>query len=100
MFKQWLIENAYQLITTFIGGTSFVAYILERKKRKIEEKQLTADALKSMQEAYDRFTEDFKERYTELSDRYDKLLDRYITLEDKFNQVSKELANIKTNINS
>lgn len=66
-FKQWIIENLLTLITTLFGGTSFVGYILERKKRRIQEKLETTDALKSMQEAYDRFSQDLLKRYEDLS---------------------------------
>ena len=66
-FKQWLSENLFTVISTIFGSTSFVGYVLERKKRRIEEKQETADALKSMQEAYDKFSKDLLVRYEDLS---------------------------------
>lgn len=93
--QQWLQDNAFQLITTIFGGGSFAAYILERKKRKIEEKQLTTDALKSMQQAYDTFTEHSNKMYNELSSMYDKLAEKYTELELKYNQVQKELFHLK-----
>ena len=66
-FKQWIIDNLLTIITTVFGSTSFVGYILERKKRRIQERQETTDALKSMQEAYDRFSQDLLKRYEDLS---------------------------------
>lgn len=65
--KQWLIDNIFTVITTLFGSTSFVGYVLERKKRRIQERQETTDALKSMQEAYDRFSQDLLRRYEDIS---------------------------------
>ena len=65
--QQFLADNILSIITTLFGGGSFYAYYVERNKRKIEEKQLSSDALKSMQDAYDKFTEDSLKRYEELS---------------------------------
>jgi uncharacterized protein HemX len=64
--KEWFLENIFTIITALFGGGSFWAYLTEKKKRKIEEKSLATDALKSMQDAYDRFTEDSKQRYDDL----------------------------------
>lgn len=95
-----MIDNLLTLVTSVLGGTSFVGYIMEKNKRKLEERQLGTDALKSMQESYDKFTEDFKERYMELSERYDKLLERYIILEEKYNKLVLEVSIIKKNSDS
>ena len=65
--QQLLADNILSIITTLFGGGSFYAYYVEKNKRKIEEKQLSSDALKSMQDAYDKFTEDSLKRYEELS---------------------------------
>ena len=64
--QQLLIDNIVSIITTLFGGGSFYAYYVEKGKRKIEQKQLGADALKSMQDAYDKFTEDSLKRYEDL----------------------------------
>lgn len=71
--KQFILENFFQIITSIFGGTSFLAWILERKKRKLEEKQLAADALDKMQSAYDKFTEDSLERYKSLREEVEEL---------------------------
>lgn len=78
--KEWLLENFISILTTVFGGGSFFAYVIERRKRKIEEKQLNTDALKSMQDAYDRFTEDS--------------LDRYNSVRGEINELKKQLGNV------
>lgn len=62
----WLLENLFPIITSLVGGGSLFAYIMERRKRKIEEKQLSTDALKSMQEAYDGFVQDYSNKYNDI----------------------------------
>lgn len=59
----WLQENLLTLIGTIFGSVGFGGYIFERNKRKIEEKQASAEALETMQKAYDKFTEDSLKRY-------------------------------------
>ena len=49
--QQLLTDNIVSIITTLFGGGSFYAYYIEKGKRKIEQKQLGADALKTMQDA-------------------------------------------------
>ena len=91
--QQLLTDNVISIITTLFGGGSFYAYYIEKGKRKIEQKQLGADALKSMQDAYDKFTEDSLKRYedlnTEIQDLKKKLLE--VTT-----QLSKEKQNYAT----
>lgn len=72
-FKEWINQNLYNLISTLIGGTSLFAYITERKKRKLEQRKETIDSIKSMQEAYDKFTEDSLKRYNEISEEVVRL---------------------------
>ena len=88
--KEWLLENIFSIITTVFGGGSFFAYITERKKRIIEEKQLGADALTKMQEAYDKFTTDSLKRYEELSSEVEEL-------KKKLTLVTSQLESEKTN---
>ena len=71
--QQLLTDNIVSIITTLFGGGSFYAYYIEKGKRKIEQKQLGADALKSMQDAYDKFTEDSLKRYEDLSSEVEEL---------------------------
>lgn len=107
--QQWILDNIFSVISTIFGGTSFVAYLSERRKRKIEEKQLTTDALKSMQEAYDKFTEDLLNRYNEMAKELLQVKEelnhmkqnlkeevlKYSTLQSKYENVLKELENVK-----
>ena len=46
--QQLFTDNIVSIITTLFGGGSFYAYYVEREKRKIEAKQLDADALKTI----------------------------------------------------
>lgn len=94
--KQWLLDNSLPLITTIIGGTSFIGYIQERKKRKIEEKALSADALMKMQEAYDRFAEHSNTNYKELLIKYQELTSKYAILEKRYENIERELKILKT----
>ena len=71
--QQLLTDNIVSIITTLFGGGSFYAYYIEKGKRKIENKQLGADALKTMQDAYDKFTEDSLKRYEDLSSEVQEL---------------------------
>ena len=91
--QQFLIDNTISIITTLFGGGSFYAYYVERNKRKIEEKQLSSDALKSMQDAYDKFTEDSLKRYEDLSTEVQDLKKKLIEVTT---QLSKEKQNYAT----
>ena len=62
-------------------------------ERKIEEKQLSSDALKSMQDAYDKFTEDSLKRYEDLSTEVQDLKKKLIEVTT---QLSKEKQNYAT----
>ena len=88
--QQLLIDNIVSIITTLFGGGSFYAYYVEKNKRKIEEKQLSSDALKSMQDAYDKFTEDSLKRYEALSTEVQDLKKK---LTEVTTQLSKEKQN-------
>ena len=88
--QQLLADNILSIITTLFGGGSFYAYYVERNKRKIEEKQLSSDALKSMQDAYDKFTEDSLKRYEELSTEVQDL-------KKKLTEVTTQLSTEKQN---
>lgn len=88
--QQLLTDNIVSIITTLFGGGSFYAYYVEKNKRKIEEKQLSSDALKSMQDAYDKFTEDSLKRYEDLSTEVQDLKKKLIEVTT---QLSKEKQN-------
>ena len=91
--QQLLIDNIVSIITTLFGGGSFYAYYVEKNKRKIEEKQLSSDALKSMQDAYDKFTADSLKHYEELSAEVQDLKKK---LTEVTTQLSAEKQNYAT----
>ena len=93
--QQLLTDNIISIITTLFGGGSFYAYYVERNKRRIEEKQLSSDALKSMQDAYDKFTEDSLKRYSELSEEVEKLKEKLLTVTSQLNKEKQNYINLK-----
>lgn len=92
--NDFIANNLYDLLVSILGGGSFLAYIFERKKRKIEENQLASNALVSMQEAYTKFTVDQTNRYTEISEELIKTKDQLekmaITLSNVEEALKKE----------
>ena len=93
--QQLLTDNVISIITTLFGGGSFYAYYVERNKRRIEEKQLSSDALKSMQDAYDKFTEDSLKRYSELSGEVEKLKEKLLTVTSQLDKEKQNYINLK-----
>ena len=93
--QQLLADNVISIITTLFGGGSFYAYYVERNKRRIEEKQLSSDALKSMQDAYDKFTEDSLKRYSELSGEVEKLKEKLLTVTSQLDKEKQNYINLK-----
>ena len=93
--QQLFTDNIVSIITTLFGGGSFYAYYVERNKRKIEEKQLSSDALKSMQDAYDKFTEDSLKRYSELSEEVQKLKENLLTVTSQLDKEKQNYINLK-----
>ena len=71
--QQLLVDNLGTVIATLFGSGSLYGWFYERKKNKIQEKQLDADALKTMQDAYDKFTEDSLNRYEDLRNEVQEL---------------------------
>ena len=93
--QQLLTDNIVSIITTLFGGGSFYAYYVEKGKRKIEEKQLSSDALKSMQDAYDKFTEDSLKRYSELSEEVEKLKEKLLTVTSQLDKEKQNYISLK-----
>ena len=93
--QQLLTDNILSIITTLFGGGSFYAYYVEKNKRKIEEKQLSSDALKSMQDAYDKFTEDSLKRYSELSEEVEKLKEKLLTVTSQLDKEKQNYISLK-----
>ena len=112
--KEWVTENLFSIITAIFGSGSFFAYITERKKRVIEEKQLASDALKTMQDAYDKFTEDAMFKYKDLSEEVaelkKKLVDvtlqlnkeegKYLVLKESYEKLKSSYENLKREFNN
>lgn len=92
MLLQWLLENWPTIASLLFGSTGLVAYILEKRKRKIEEKQLSTDALKSMQEAYDRFSEDSLNKYSEVKEELADLKARLTQVTTELNTEKNKYA--------
>ena len=88
--QQLLTDNIVSIITTLFGGGSFYAYYIEKGKRKIEAIQLGADALKTMQDAYDKFTAESLKHYEELSAEVQDLKKKHTEVTT---QLSKEKQN-------
>ena len=93
--KQFLMDNFVSILTTLFGGGSFYAYYIERNKRRIEERQLSSDALKSMQDAYDKFTEDSLKRYSELSEEVEKLKEKLLTVTSQLDKEKQNYISLK-----
>lgn len=91
----FVFENALSIITSLFGAGGVYAYYSERKKRKIEEKQLSADALQKMQEAYDRFTSDQTKRYVELSEEISVLKKKYAELQTEVEEKDEKYTLLK-----
>lgn len=86
---QWILDNIFTIFTSLFGGTSIIALFLEKNKRRITEKQLNADALQKMQEAYAIFTNDSTSRYNELKIETEKQL---ANMQSRIDDIAKELV--------
>lgn len=91
------IDDMVTIISLLFGGGSLVGWFSERKKRRIEEKDLSVSVLDKMQTAYDRFTEDSLERYKNLTKEVQSLNSRLENVtrqlqeeKDKYNNLLKE----------
>ena len=94
--KQFLMDNLISIITTLFGGGSFYAFWVEKGKRKIEQKQLGADALKTMQDAYDKFTADALKHYEELSVEVENLKKKLTLVTSQFETEKQNYSTLKT----
>ena len=92
------LENTQQIITiiaTLFGGGSLYGWFNEKQKNKIQIKQLDTDALKSMQDAYDKFTEDSLKRYSELSQEVEELKQKLLTVTYQLDKEKQNYINLK-----
>ena len=94
--KQFLMDNLISIITTLFGGGSFYAFWVEKGKRKIEQKQLGADALKTMQDAYDKFTADALKHYEELSVEVENLKKKLTLVTSQLETEKQNYSTLKT----
>ena len=93
--QQLLVDNIGTVIAALFGSGSLYGWFYERKKNKIEEKQLSSDALKSMQDAYDKFTEDSLKRYSELSGEVEKLKEKLLTVTSQLDKEKQNYISLK-----
>ena len=93
--QQLLVDNIGTVIAALFGSGSLYGWFYERKKNKIEEKQLSSDALKSMQDAYDKFTEDSLKRYSELSEEVEKLKEKLLTVTSQLDKEKQNYISLK-----
>lgn len=92
---EWLQDNIWTLISTVLGGGGLLGWLTERNKRKIEEKQASAEALDTMQKAYDRFTEHHLNRYESVMKDLDKLNTKVFDLESELLKEKGKLTLLK-----
>ena len=72
-----------QIISLLFGAGGFIAFVAERKKRKFEAEQTQASALTGMTQAYDKFVQDFNNKFDELKTDYDKLKKDFDELQEQ-----------------
>jgi hypothetical protein len=86
----FLIENLAIITALFSGGVGW--FFGGRQKQDIEIKKSNSDAVKSMQEVYDSFLEDFKLRAAELMQEVADLKSNNKDLQNQFNDLFIQLA--------
>ena len=91
--QQWIIDNLSIIITSLTTGGFGIGYFNERNQRRINEKKGTAAALKTMQEAYDTFANDFIQKYNILKGDIQTLKNE---LRDVYEQLASEKLKNKT----
>lgn len=92
---EWIQNNIFTIITTIFGSGSFFAWITEKNKRKISEKQASAEALDTMQKAYDKFTEDSLKRYEAVVQEIRDLKEELTKEKVKFGLLQEENVKLK-----
>lgn len=88
---KWLIDNFSLIIPYIVGSGGIFAYFLERKKRVIDLKQQDASALQTMQDAYDKFTQDSLKRYEDLKEDHTRLEKKVEIINEKLEKTLSEL---------
>lgn len=88
------------LLTALFGGGSFIAWISERRKRRLEENELNMTALGLMQSAYDKFTKDSLEKYIELEKKFSDLKIEFYKNRKDYNVLKNEYNKLKNDYNN
>ena len=88
-----LIKENWIALTGVIS--SVIAFFGGRKMKKAEENKSTADALTSMQQTYDSFVTDFRERYNELKEEIKTFRDEQMVLRTEITQLRAENDNLR-----
>jgi TolA-binding protein len=94
--KEWLSDNVFTVISALFGSGSFFAYFNEKSKRKIEERQQTADALSKMQENYAVFVEDMEDRFDSLKLEIEGLKKQLQIVNKQLEEETKKYNELKT----
>lgn len=83
------MEQIFDLIKEYFGEavvaliTGSIAYFTGRKKAHVELRQTEGEALKTMQEAYDKFTSDSLKKYEELYSELHQVKDMLKAVKDE-----------------
>ena len=86
----FLTENIALITTALGGGVGW--FFGGRQKQDIEIKKSNSDAVRSMQEVYDAFLEDFKQRASDLMLEVDALKKHNKELQTQFNDIYLQYA--------
>jgi predicted RNase H-like nuclease (RuvC/YqgF family) len=86
----FLIENLAIITAMLSGGIGW--FFGGRQKQDIEIKKSNSDAVKSMQEVYDTFLEDFKQRVSDLMIEVSDVKNNNKELQNQFNDLFIQLA--------
>lgn len=88
----------YSDIVLAVGGV--FAYVGGRKMKTLDEKKAGSDALNSMQNAYNEFVIDQKERYTELKFELNYVREELKLVKEESRDLKEEVKGWKAKYNS
>lgn len=92
------LQNNWDNFILAIGGVG--AYFGGRKMKRIEEKKAGSDAVVSMQEAYNEFVIDQKERYNELKEELSYVRGELRSVKEESKALKIEVSSWKNKYNS
>lgn len=95
--KEFIVTYWDNIVMAF-GGVG--AYFGGRKMKKIDEKKAGSDALSSMQNAYNEFVLDQKERYNELKEELSYVRGELKEVKQESKSLREEVRSWKTKYNS